>query len=78
MAASQEIYEKLVEIRDGGLPLVVSMGSVAASGGYYVSCPADSIIANPGTITDSTPHHTARFKSWRRFTLSPRVSTADQ
>jgi protease-4 len=53
VAASQEIYEKLVEIRNGGLPLVVSMGGIAASGGYYISCPADSIIANPGTITGS-------------------------
>jgi protease-4 len=35
------------------MPLVVSMGAVAASGGYYIASPADSIIANPGTITGS-------------------------
>lgn len=52
-SASQEIYEKIVEIRDGGLPVIVSMGSVAASGGYYVACPADSILANPASITGS-------------------------
>jgi protease-4 len=34
-------------------PVVVSMGSVAASGGYYVACGADTIVANPGTITGS-------------------------
>ena len=34
-------------------PLVVSMGDLAASGGYYIACAADSIIANPTTITGS-------------------------
>ncbi len=52
-AASYEIYKKIVEVRDAGTPVVVSMGSVAASGGYYISCPADSILANPSTITGS-------------------------
>ncbi len=49
---SQEIYEevgKLVKIK----PVVVSMGSVAASGGYYISAPATKIYANPGTVTGS-------------------------
>jgi protease-4 len=53
VAASQEIYDEIVRVRDGGKPIVVSMGSVAASGGYYVACPGDSILANPGTITGS-------------------------
>ncbi|MBM3306993.1 MAG: signal peptide peptidase SppA [Candidatus Eisenbacteria bacterium] len=53
VAASQEIYDEVVRLRDGGTPVVVSMGSVAASGGYYVACAADSIIANAGTITGS-------------------------
>lgn len=52
-AAAQEIYSKASEVREAGLPLVVSMGSVAASGGYYVACAADTIYANPGTITGS-------------------------
>jgi protease-4 len=53
VAASQEIYEELKKVRDGGTPVVVSMGGIAASGGYYVACGADSIVANPGTLTGS-------------------------
>jgi len=52
-AASQEIYDYVIRMKDSGMPVVVSMGAVAASGGYYISCPADSIIANPGTLTGS-------------------------
>jgi len=53
VAASQEIYEEVKKTRDAGRPIVVSMGSVAASGGYYVSCAATRIVANPGTLTGS-------------------------
>lgn len=53
VAASQEIYEEVRKTRDGGKPVVVSMGAVAASGGYYVSCGANRIVANPGTVTGS-------------------------
>lgn len=53
VAASQEIYDQLLKFRNEGKPLVISMGSVAASGGYYVACAADSIIANPGTVIGS-------------------------
>jgi protease-4 len=53
VAASQEIYDQLLKFRDEGKSIVASMGSVAASGGYYVACAADSIVANPGTITGS-------------------------
>lgn len=53
VAASQEIYEEVKKTRDAGRPVVVSMGSVAASGGYYVSCAATRIVANPGTLTGS-------------------------
>jgi len=54
VAASQEIYEKIKNIRDkSAKPIVVSMSSMATSGGYYVSIGADSIIANPGSITGS-------------------------
>jgi len=53
VVASQEIYEEVKRTKQSGKPLVVSMGSVAASGGYYVSCPADRIVANRGTITGS-------------------------
>lgn len=52
VAPSQEIYE---EVRKAATkkPIVVSMGSVAASGGYYIASPATRIIANPGTLTGS-------------------------
>jgi protease IV len=53
VAASQEIYEEVKKTRDANRPIVVSMGSVAASGGYYVSCGANKIVANPGTLTGS-------------------------
>ena len=53
VVASQEIYSRMLELKETGMPIVVSMGAVAASGGYYIASPADSIIANPGTITGS-------------------------
>ncbi|MBN1566640.1 MAG: signal peptide peptidase SppA [Acidobacteria bacterium] len=54
VAASQEIFEAIKKFRsDTNKKVVVSMGSVAASGGYYVACGADRIFANPGTITGS-------------------------
>jgi len=49
---SQEIYDKVLHVKKSK-KVVVSMGSVAASGGYYIACAADRIIANPGTITGS-------------------------
>ncbi len=53
VVASQEIYEQVKKTRRGGKPVVVSMGSLGASGGYYVSCAANKIMANPGTLTGS-------------------------
>lgn len=53
VAASQEIYEEVKKTRESGKPVVVSMGAMAASGGYYVACGATKIVANPGTITGS-------------------------
>ncbi len=53
VGASQEIYRALERFRAEGKPVVISMGNVAASGGYYVTAPADFIYANPGTITGS-------------------------
>jgi protease-4 len=50
---SQEMYEEVKKTRDEGKPVVVSMGSVAASGAYYVSCGATKIVANRGTLTGS-------------------------
>ena len=53
VGASQEIYSALRRLREKGLPLVVSMGNVAASGGYYVSLAGQTLFANPGTLTGS-------------------------
>lgn len=50
---SQEIYSELKQAKAKGKKLVVSMGTLAASGGYYISAPADVIVANPGTTTGS-------------------------
>lgn len=52
VGASQEIYRSIEKLREKK-PVVVSMGNVAASGGYYISAPANVIYANPGTITGS-------------------------
>lgn len=51
--ASENIWHALTEARESGKPLVVSMGDYAASGGYYISAPADSIFAQPNTLTGS-------------------------
>jgi protease-4 len=53
VVASQEMYEEVRKTRDGGKPVVVSMGSLAASGGYYVACGASRLVANRGTLTAS-------------------------
>jgi len=53
VAASQEIYEAAKRVRQKGKFVIASMGSVAASGGYYVACAAETIMANPGTTTGS-------------------------
>ena len=53
VAPTQEIFDELRITRDAGKTIIASMGSVAASGGYYVACAADSIVANPGTLTGS-------------------------
>lgn len=53
VAASEEIYRELEALRAAGKPLVVSMGDLAASGGYYISAPANQIWASPATLTGS-------------------------
>ncbi len=52
VAPSQELYQAVREAKKSK-PLAVSMGNTAASGGYYIACGADTIFANPGTITGS-------------------------
>ena len=51
--ASDAIWRMTVQAREAGKPVVVSMGNVAASGGYFVSMASDRIIAQPGTVTGS-------------------------
>ena len=60
ITASDELYRRICEVRDGNAdkkweakPLVVSMGSLAASGGYYIAMPAKHLIAERSTITGS-------------------------
>ncbi|MFB1295515.1 signal peptide peptidase SppA [Mycobacterium sp. pW049] len=61
VSASETIWREVVRARERGKPIVASMGSVAASGGYYVSMAADAIVANPGTITGSIGVVTGKF-----------------
>jgi len=51
--ASDTIWRETVRAREAGKPLIVSMGNVAGSGGYFVAMAADKIVAQPGTITGS-------------------------
>jgi protease IV len=53
IAPSQEIYSTIRKIREDGTPVIASMDSVAASGGYYIAAACDPIVANSGTITGS-------------------------
>jgi len=52
VGTSQEVYDAVKAVR-AEKPVVVSMGDITASGGYYVACAADQIFANPGTLTGS-------------------------
>ena len=51
--ASDTIWREVERARSGGTPVIVTMGDVAASGGYFVAAPATKIVAQPGTITGS-------------------------
>ena len=53
MLAAEEIHREIALLKAAGKPFVVSMGDLAASGGYYVAAPADEIWASPATITGS-------------------------
>jgi len=52
VAPTQELHRELVRLRQEK-PVVTSMGTIAASGGYYLSCATDWIVCNPGTLTGS-------------------------
>lgn len=51
--ATQELGEEITKIRSAGKPVIVSMGDVAASGGYWLAALADKVYANPSTLTGS-------------------------
>jgi protease-4 len=51
--ASEQIYREVLALKAAGKPVVVSMGDMAASGGYYIAAPADRIFASPMTLTGS-------------------------
>ena len=51
--ASETIWREVCRVREAGKPVIVSMGAAAASGGYYIACPADVIVALPSTLTGS-------------------------
>lgn len=51
--ASDAVHREVLQVRASGRPVVASMGTVAASGGYFVAMPADEIVALPGTLTGS-------------------------
>lgn len=53
VAATQEIYRKILELRKKNIIVVASMGDIAASGGYYIASACSYIVANYGTITGS-------------------------
>ena len=53
VSASEVIREELAAAKAAGKPVVVSMGGMAASGGYWISTPANYIVANPSTLTGS-------------------------
>ncbi|HTR70633.1 MAG TPA: signal peptide peptidase SppA, partial [Mycobacteriales bacterium] len=51
--ASDTVWREVTLTRDAGKPVIVSMGEVAGSGGYFIACPANVIVAQPTTITGS-------------------------
>ncbi len=51
--ASETIWREVCRVQEAGKPVVVSMAGTAASGGYYIACPADVILALPSTLTGS-------------------------
>jgi protease IV len=53
VAPAQEIYSEVMRLRADNKTVYASMGTVAASGGYYIACATDYVVANPGTLTGS-------------------------
>ncbi|MDO8607946.1 MAG: signal peptide peptidase SppA [Phaeospirillum sp.] len=71
--ASDTVWHEVKRAREAGKPVVVSMGNVAASGGYFVAMAADRIIAQPGTITGSIGVFTGKMvldEFWKKLGVS--------
>jgi protease-4 len=71
--ASDTIWHETVRARDAGKPVIVTMGNLAASGGYFVSMGAEKIVAQPGTITGSIGVVFAKFLTpgfWEKTGIS--------
>lgn len=71
--ASDAIWRAVATAREAGKPVVVSMGNVAASGGYFSAMGADKIIAQPGTITGSIGVFSGKFvlaDFWKKLGIS--------
>jgi len=58
---SDAVWREVAKLRDAGKPVIAVMGSVAASGGYFVSMQADKVLAQPGTITGSIGVYSGKF-----------------
>ncbi len=70
---SEVVHREVVRARESGKPVVVSMGSVAGSGGYFVAASANSIVAQPGTVTGSIGvvfGKLATSHAWRRIGIN--------
>ncbi|MDZ7714157.1 MAG: signal peptide peptidase SppA [Rhodovibrio sp.] len=71
--ASDTIWHAVRRAREMGTPVVVSMGNIAASGGYFVAAPADRIYAQPGTITGSIGVGSGKFVTtglWEKLEIN--------
>ena len=71
--AADSIWREVSNARAAGKPVIVSMGNVAASGGYFVAMPANEIIAEPGTITGSIGVFSGKFvlaDFWKKIGVS--------
>jgi protease-4 len=71
--ASDAIWREVVRARKAGKPVIVSMGDLAGSGGYFVAMDADKIVAQPGTITASIGVLGGKFLTsglWKKIGLS--------
>ncbi|MGA7712216.1 MAG: signal peptide peptidase SppA [Rhizomicrobium sp.] len=76
VTASDQILDAVKKAQAAGKPVVVSMGGVAASGGYYIATSADKIVAEPGTITGSIGVFTGKVSIGKSLNLIG--VTADQ